>query len=56
MARLVGKSEQAVAKDGRLLRLRNQDRRRVYPVVQFDGRYAASSVSRSAATGCLPGT
>ena len=37
-ARLLGKSEQAVAKDGRLLRLRNQDGRPVYPVVQFDGR------------------
>ncbi|MGZ4532753.1 MAG: hypothetical protein ACXVXP_10425, partial [Mycobacteriaceae bacterium] len=27
------------AKDGRLLRLRNHDRRPVYPVVQFDGRW-----------------
>ena len=38
VARLLVKSEQAVAKDGRLLRLRNQDGRPVYPVVQFDGR------------------
>ena len=38
VARLLAKSEQAVAKDARLLRLRNQDGRPVYPVVQFDGR------------------
>ena len=38
VARLLGKSEQAVSKDGRLLRIRNRDGRPVYPVVQFDGR------------------
>lgn len=37
-ARLLGKSEQAVSKDQRLLRVRNRDGRPVYPVVQFDGR------------------
>ncbi|MGN6245613.1 MAG: hypothetical protein ACTHQ3_18335 [Motilibacteraceae bacterium] len=37
-ARLLGKSEQAVSKDPRLLRVRNRDGRPVYPVVQFDGR------------------
>lgn len=38
VARLLGKSEQAVSKDARLLRIRNRDGRPVYPVVQFDGR------------------
>ena len=38
VARLLSKSEQAVSKDPRLLRLRNRDGRPVYPVVQFDGR------------------
>ena len=38
VARLLGKSEQAVSKDSRLLRVRNRDGRPVYPVVQFDGR------------------
>lgn len=37
-ARLLGKTEQAVAKDARLLRVRGRDGRPVYPVVQFDGR------------------
>jgi hypothetical protein len=37
-ARLLGKSEQAVSKDARLLRVRNRDGRPVYPVVQFNGR------------------
>jgi hypothetical protein len=37
-ATLLGKSEQAVSKDPRLLRIRNRDGRPVYPVVQFDGR------------------
>jgi len=44
VARLLGKSEQAVAKDHRLLRLRNRYGRPVYPVVQFDGRRQASGV------------
>lgn len=38
VARLLGKSEQAVSKDPRLVRLRNRDGRPVYPVCQFDGR------------------
>jgi len=38
VARLLGKTEQAVAKDQRLLRIRNRDGRPVYPVFQFDGR------------------
>jgi hypothetical protein len=37
-ALLLGKSEQAVSKDARLLRIRNRDGRPVYPVFQFDGR------------------
>ena len=38
VARLLGKSEQAVSKDPRLLRIRNRDTRPVYPILQFDGR------------------
>lgn len=38
VAWLLGRSEQAVSKDARLLRLRNRDGRPVYPVVQFRGR------------------
>lgn len=38
VARLLGKTEQAVAKDPRLLRIRKRDGRPVYPVFQFDGR------------------
>jgi hypothetical protein len=38
VARLLGRTEQAVSKDRRLLRLVNRDGRPVYPVVQFDGR------------------
>lgn len=38
VGRLLGKSEQAVSKDHRLLRIRNRDGRPVYPVVQFHGR------------------
>lgn len=37
-ARLLGKSEQAVSQDRRLLRIRNRDGRPVYPVIQFEGR------------------
>jgi hypothetical protein len=37
-ARLLDRSEQAVSKDNRLLRLYRRDGRPVYPVVQFDGR------------------
>lgn len=38
VGRLLGKSEQAVSKDPRLLRVRNRDGRPVYPVLQFEGR------------------
>jgi hypothetical protein len=38
VARLLGKSEQAVSKDRRLLRLEGRDGRLAYPIVQFDGR------------------
>jgi len=37
-ARLLGKSEQATAKDPRLLRVKTRSGRVAYPVVQFDGR------------------
>lgn len=37
-ARLLGKSEQAVSKDRRLLRVRTRSGRIVYPVAQFAGR------------------
>jgi hypothetical protein len=37
-ARLLGKTEQAVAKDRRLLRLKTRSGRVAYPLVQFDGR------------------
>jgi hypothetical protein len=45
VARLLGRTEQAVSKDRRLLRLVNRDGRPVYPVVQFDGRRARSRSS-----------
>lgn len=44
-ARLLGKTEQAVAKDGRLLRLRTRDGRPVYPVLQFAGRAQLAGVA-----------
>lgn len=37
-ARLLGKSEQATAKDGRLLRVKTRSGRVAYPIVQFSGR------------------
>ncbi len=37
-ARLLGNSEQASAKDPRLLRVKTRSGRVAYPVVQFDGR------------------
>lgn len=37
-ARLLGRSEQAVSKSRRLLRVRTRSGRAVYPVVQFAGR------------------
>jgi hypothetical protein len=45
VARLLGKSEQAVAKDGRLVRVRNRDGRPVYPVFQFAGRSVVPGVA-----------
>jgi hypothetical protein len=44
-ALLLGKSEQAVSKDLRLLRIRNRDGRPVYPVVQFEGRAQLTGVA-----------
>jgi hypothetical protein len=44
-ARLLGKSEQAVSKDVRLLRIRNRDDRPVYPIFQFDGRAQVPGVA-----------
>lgn len=38
VAGLLGKTEQAVSKDPRLVRLRTAEGRPIYPVVQFDGR------------------
>jgi hypothetical protein len=37
-ARLLGRTEQAVSKDRRLVRIHRPDGRPVYPLVQFDGR------------------
>jgi hypothetical protein len=45
-ARLLGKSEQAVSKDPRLLRVRNRDGHPVYPVLQFDGRRQLPGLAR----------
>ena len=50
VARLLGKSAQAVSKDGRLLRIRNRDGRPVYPVAQFDGRGQLRGVADVVAT------
>ncbi len=44
-ARLLSKSEQAVAKDGRLLRVRSQQGRPLYPVMQFGGRHQIPGVA-----------
>jgi hypothetical protein len=49
-ARLLGKSEQAVSKDARLLRIRNRDGRPVYPVMQFEGRAQAPGMADVIAT------
>jgi hypothetical protein len=46
VARLLGKSEQAVAQDGRLLSFRNGDGRIVYPLVQFDGPRPVGGLDR----------
>lgn len=45
-ARLLGKTEQAVAKDARLLRVRGRDGRPAYPVLQFDGRAQVAGVDQ----------
>lgn len=44
-ARLLDRSEQAVSKDPRLLRVHRRDGRPVYPVIQFDGRNLKPGVS-----------
>ncbi len=44
-ARLLGRSEQAVSKDRRLLRVHRRDGRPVYPVAQFDGRHQRPGVA-----------
>lgn len=44
-ARLLDKSEQAVAKDARLLRVRASDGKPLYPVVQFAGRHQIDGVA-----------
>ncbi len=44
-ARLLGRSEQAVSKDNRLLRVHRRDGRPVYPIVQFDGRHQVTGVA-----------
>jgi hypothetical protein len=46
VARLLRKSEQAVAQDGRLLSFRNGDGRIVYPIVQFDGPRPIAGLDR----------
>lgn len=45
VARLLGRTEQAVSKDRRLLRVHRADGRPVYPVVQFDGRRQRAGVA-----------
>lgn len=45
VARLLGKSEQAVSKAANLVRVYNRDGRPVYPVVQFDGRRVLPGVA-----------
>lgn len=44
-AALLGKTEQAVAKDGRLLRVRDRTGKPVYPVAQFSGRQQRTGVA-----------
>lgn len=48
VARLLAKTEQAVSKDPRLIRLRNRDGRPVYPLCQFDGRSVVTGVGEVA--------
>jgi hypothetical protein len=44
-ARLMDRTEQAISKDARLLRVHRRDGRPVYPVVQFDGRHQKQGVA-----------
>lgn len=46
VAKLLDKSEQAVAQDRRLVAVRNGDGRVVYPMAQFDGRRPVEGLSR----------
>ncbi|HXH56993.1 hypothetical protein [Iamia sp.] len=46
VARLLGVSEQAVSQSRQLLRLRDRDRRPVYPYVQFDGKRILPGLDR----------
>lgn len=46
VAVLLAKTEQAVAKDARLLRVRTRDGRPVYPVLQFAGRAQLPGVAQ----------
>ncbi len=45
-ARLLGKSEQATAKDSRLLRLKTRSGRIAYPIIQFDGRAPLEGIAQ----------
>ncbi len=45
VAALLGRSEQAVSKDRRLLRLVRSDGRPAYPIFQFDGRRQTDGVA-----------
>ncbi len=45
VAQLLGRTEQAISKDSRLLRLSRSDGRPAYPVFQFDGRRQAPGVA-----------
>ena len=45
VAELLGRSEQAISKDRRLLRLIRSDARPVYPIFQFDGRRQTPGVA-----------
>lgn len=49
-ARLLGRTEQSVSKDKRLLRVHRHDGRPVYPIVQFDGRHQVAGIADVVAT------
>lgn len=58
-AQLLGRSEQAVSKDARLLRLERSDGRPAYPAFQFDGRRQVPGVAdvvRALDSAVLPAT